>query len=537
MADDPRSQPDDEGDVASVSFAAPPLMPAPAPPPPPPMPAAPPAWGDPVAIWRPAPAPWTPPRRRLSFLQMLAVGVVFLVIGAGAVALVVRPWASEYPSEWDPRVRSIASDVERARGLEFEHPVEVHFLSEAEFEERLTGGESLAEADRAAIAQGAAELRALGLVAGGVDVFEASRDASATGTLAFYDPDAEEVFVRGEVVDVAHEVTLAHELTHVLQDQHFDIRALEERAFTSDAGDSSALAALIEGDATRIEDDYLRGLSAAERGEYDAQIRNERERIGADTVTTPPILLFQLGAPYTFGPYTVRVLLAEGGNAAVDAALEGPAPSARMFLEPGVLDATDGPEPVLPDGVRALGTSEPFSAFDAFVVLGARGPAHEALRAADAVTAGNYATYEGTGGTNCIQVAMGTRGTAARATLATAFRRWAATMPGAAVADTGNAVRVTSCDPGAQGSGPAEADVRDAETLLALRGELTAAFAEEGLPADRARCAARVLAGRTDLFPIFLLEDLAPDQQSAVADAARLSAQTCATNPAAGLDG
>ena len=47
--------------------------------------------------------------------------------------------------------------------------------------------------------------------------------------LAFYDPDAKEVVIRGgtKFLDVPHRVVLAHELTHVLQDQHFDLNRLE----------------------------------------------------------------------------------------------------------------------------------------------------------------------------------------------------------------------------------------------------------------------------------------------------------------------
>ena len=47
-------------------------------------------------------------------------------------------------------------------------------------------------------------------------------------------------------------VTLAHELTHVLQDQHFDLERLADPDF--DRADE--LRAMAEGDAGRIEDAY-----------------------------------------------------------------------------------------------------------------------------------------------------------------------------------------------------------------------------------------------------------------------------------------
>ena len=55
-----------------------------------------------------------------------------------------------------------------------------------------------------------------------------STSVSDGGTLAFYDPTDERVRVRGTEMTVGLEVTLVHELTHALQDQHFDLERLNE---------------------------------------------------------------------------------------------------------------------------------------------------------------------------------------------------------------------------------------------------------------------------------------------------------------------
>ena len=63
-------------------------------------------------------------------------------------------------------------------------------------------------------------------------------------------------------------MTLAHELTHVLQDQHFDLRKIEARAAEDEerrGGSSGAMLALIEGDANRVEETYLKGLGPVDR--------------------------------------------------------------------------------------------------------------------------------------------------------------------------------------------------------------------------------------------------------------------------------
>jgi hypothetical protein len=74
------------------------------------------------------------------------------------------------------------------------------------------------------------------------------------------------VFVRGDELTPAVRVTLAHELTHVLQDQHFDLQRLDEPDFEEHEG----LRAMAEGDAGRIEDIYVTDvLTSAEQTAYE----------------------------------------------------------------------------------------------------------------------------------------------------------------------------------------------------------------------------------------------------------------------------
>ena len=69
--------------------------------------------------------------------------------------------------------------------------------------------------------------------------------------------------------DVDVRVTLVHELTHALQDQHFDLTKLDRGVETS--GEDFALTALVEGDATSVEDDYLFSLPDDEQDAYFAE--------------------------------------------------------------------------------------------------------------------------------------------------------------------------------------------------------------------------------------------------------------------------
>ncbi|HEX2578478.1 MAG TPA: hypothetical protein VHK88_19185, partial [Aquihabitans sp.] len=169
-----------------------------------------------------------PPVDRAPRWLLALSSLVVLALVAGGAYVVLRG-GKQYPSAWDPRVAPIARWVADERDLEFDHPVEVQFLSEEEYSKAATGGEAVEDPDQdAALDDALAQLRALGLVSGEVDLGEASDTLSDSGTLAYYDPSAEKVFVRGTKLTPSLRVTLAHELVHVLQDQAFDLERIQE---------------------------------------------------------------------------------------------------------------------------------------------------------------------------------------------------------------------------------------------------------------------------------------------------------------------
>ena len=192
--------------------------------------------------------------------------------------------AATSPSSWDRRVAKYVRFVERHRSLEFDHPVPVKFLGDDAFLEAFRRDDpEITERDRVDAERSAGQLRALGLIEGPVDLIESQRDLDAADTVGFYDQERKALYVRGtDLTDVDVRITLVHELTHALQDQHFDLSKLDDEIETS--GEDFALTALVEGDATSIEDDYLFSLPRAEQDAYfaeepDARRRARRRRI------------------------------------------------------------------------------------------------------------------------------------------------------------------------------------------------------------------------------------------------------------------
>jgi hypothetical protein len=496
----------------------------------------PPAWAAPD----PAPSPGSTSRGSRRAGPRIGAAVVVVAIVASAVAVMIQPSTSWYLDEWDSRVAPIAEEVSRLRGLEFEHAVPVHFLGVAEFEEAAgLNDDALDAADRRDLARYEALLRAVGLIGHDVDLQDALDTAARSGLLAYYDPQREEIVVRGDELDVAHRVTVAHELVHALQDQHFDVEELQERAEESTTGDSQALDALLEGDAVRIEDEYALSLSDDEFAEYERQLGVEGERFDEESADVPEIVGVELSAPYILGPSTIRVLLAEGGNDAVDRALSGPTPGLRMYVEPGVLEGTEVDVPDLPEGATSDVDPLPLGPLDAYLMLAVAMDAPRALRAADLVTAGTGVHYEDPErGIDCFRMTFASRRGVPSDGLVSALRDWVAAAPAATLDDGGDDPTLTTCDPGADASTPTAGRLEDALVLLGLRAELTAEIAESDIPGDIARCIARLFVrrpGMVDLIQATLDAEPSASDAEVIQQAASEDSLTCFQDEEAGL--
>ncbi|HYT40274.1 MAG TPA: hypothetical protein VEN99_12220, partial [Acidimicrobiia bacterium] len=173
-----------------------------------------------------------------------------------------------HPKQWDPRVLPLVRFVEQTRGLRFRHPVAVQYLSDADFRREVADeppGPAEAGLDQHD-AEGAA--RALGLPLGRNGLVAAGNTLSGEGITAFYDDGTERVDVRGTDLTVGRRATIVHELTHALQDQHFDIS--REDSYPSDDR-NGAFDAVVEGDAVRLEDAYVGSLPQADQDAYDRE--------------------------------------------------------------------------------------------------------------------------------------------------------------------------------------------------------------------------------------------------------------------------
>ncbi|MGH2720730.1 MAG: hypothetical protein ACRDJO_03885, partial [Actinomycetota bacterium] len=365
----------------------------------------------PIGYW-PAPGQLpTPPSPRLSkgarTLVIVAVVLGLVLTAAGAVFLagvVSGIGANSYPAQWDQRVAPLAAFVELERGLEFDHPVHVHFLTDEEFrEETTTDDGELSRAEREELESWADQTRALGLTSGHVDMHAAVNSLSGDGTLAWYDAATASITVRGTVMTVGLEVTLVHELTHALQDQHFGIG----REFDTDGADT-AFRALVEGDAVRIENYYIDDLADARREEYVAEYDEGYEAASASLDQVPEAIRTLFGAPYPLGEWFVEVIMTDGGQRALDRAFRSPPDSELALLDPVSWLSRETVQrveaPGLERGERETERGD-LGALTLYTMLAARIDPADALLAVDGWDGDAYVAFEEDGDT-CVRFSV-----------------------------------------------------------------------------------------------------------------------------------
>ena len=419
-------------------------------------------WADPET----PPNPPTPsPTRRRALIAVIVLAVAG--VAAAGIAISRKPGTPSatsgpstttisYPRNWDPRIAPLAAEASRLRKLNFKHPVHVEFLTAGQYTVKAAGTKDdgdLSKKDRADLANYVALYRSVGLLNGDVDLHAALTTLSDTGTLAFYDPVDKHVYIRGTKVTVALRITLVHELTHVLQDQHFDLLAMQQSAEKSH-GDSMAVHALIEGDAEAIENRAVDELTPAERKSYLAAEASAAASLDAKRLKAlPKVLLDSFSAPYDFGQQFVKILKGQGGEAAINEAFRKPPTAFAEVWNPFAYLADQKTlaidPPPLPGGAKKVDASQ-VGSFDTFLVLAERMPALQALDAADRWRGDQSLTYA-KDGTVCTDISMRGSDTLGAAILRHAWRTWAKAMPDdmASVRDLDDfGVAIHTCDPG-----------------------------------------------------------------------------------------
>jgi hypothetical protein len=322
----------------------------------------------------------------------------------------------------DALVHELEGFVERTRGLTFTSSVKVTLLDDTQFRHQLEQGQG---ADQASVDKTAKVLRALGLIPKGTNLAKAEKDLLGGSVAGFYDRKAKELFVRGsEQTPYVREV-LVHELTHAIQDQHFNI----DRTELSKTNDEKAQSytAVIEGDAVRVQRAYLSQMSASDRRRATAE---ENSLAGGVPSSVPPALLELLQFPYLVGPSFLQALIAKGGQPALDAAFAKPPTTSEQLISPEKYTAGEG-EAVVPEPA-AGGTvfdSGDFGEFGLILVLEKALDQSTTLEAGRGWGGDKYVAWD-SGKQACVRDRMVMDTAKDRTQVLDALRRWADTRSG-----------------------------------------------------------------------------------------------------------
>jgi hypothetical protein len=201
----------------------------------------------------------------------------------------------------------------------------------------------------------------LGLIDEEYDLVENEIAMLREDVAGLYDTETGEIYlvVDRYTSDLMLELTFAHEFTHALQDQNFDLDSLEKASATTDS--RMALEALVEGDASLVmleyafrylfemsfdRSDLLRAIQEVEQGEYQ---------------DAPSVVRRTAWFPYEQGAVFAAALVERGGSTQLNQAFRSPPQTTEQVMHPDKYLAGEGgnpPEVANMTGVLGAGWEE-----------------------------------------------------------------------------------------------------------------------------------------------------------------------------------
>lgn len=244
-------------------------------------------------------------------------------------------------------VAQMLERVSRARGLAARRPVPGVVLGRNALIARVKAHVDREVPHEAIVEEGIVQ-QLLGFIPARFD-YEAETYALLGAQLAgFYEPTDGTMYMAADLDGENATATLAHELVHALQDQHWDL-APRSKYVPGQDDRSTAFSALAEGDATSAMADLLVG--GAKPGATALDLPDELytdQVIGGmsagPTASAPHVMRMSLAAPYIDGTLFVHALRRKGGWQAVNQAWENPPVTTEQVLH---LDKWEAHEPAL----------------------------------------------------------------------------------------------------------------------------------------------------------------------------------------------
>jgi len=253
-------------------------------------------------------------------------------------------------------LRGALASVSTLRGLSHTREVKAERLDREAMVERLRE-KALAELPAEAITREARTLQLLGLAPPSFDYLRETFRLLETQLEGFYDPKSETMYIASDLAHAEADATVAHELVHALQDQHWDLRKRSDYQ-PGHSDETTALACVAEGDATSVTLDVLLGPARSAVDLPDDIVRETMTATNANgglEPGVPRILQQSLAAPYVEGTALVNELRRQGGWPAVNQLWQRPPKSTEQVLHLDKWQSDEAPRRVAAPDASALG--------------------------------------------------------------------------------------------------------------------------------------------------------------------------------------
>ncbi len=285
------------------------------------------------------------PRGPKSALHFAAL----LLLSAAAVAQ-SDPRAASLCGE----VPGVARELTEISGMKLRHPVPCDFITREKInaflkkrlKEVASPGEIRAEE---------LTLKKFGLVPPDFDLARSTVDLLTEQAAAFYDYNRKKLFITESTPSENQEPVLAHELSHALADQNFNLAKFIHQGMKSDDG-SAARLAVMEGQATWLMSEFLArksGQSLKDSPEMAAVMSNLSESGAGEYPVyenAPLYLRMTLVFPYTKGMLFQDAVCRRDGQEGFAEVFRRPPLSTQQIIHPDTyFEGVKPTRPVLPD--------------------------------------------------------------------------------------------------------------------------------------------------------------------------------------------
>jgi hypothetical protein len=284
---------------------------------------------------------------------------LFLLVGCTVPAPTPSPTApptAQPAADLADQIAAVTASVPAVRELQPTRDVPSEVIAREQFQanvEELFNSESTPE-ERAAEER---FYKRMGLLAQDADMGALINQLYGSQVAAYYNPDDGKFYVirRDSAFNATDKIIVAHEYTHALQDQHFD---LNNNTITDNTQGDKQLAqlAVIEGDATLTSQLWATdNLGLADMLQMLIDGFSELDQASLEGV--PLVLRRQLEFPYTEGFEFATALHDKGGYDDVNAAITTPPLSTEQIIHPDKYFAHEGAINVsMPDISASLGS-------------------------------------------------------------------------------------------------------------------------------------------------------------------------------------